>query len=375
MARSTIMMIGMGDLGGHVLEMLVRAPGSRRIITADINEDWVYRKTNIAAFGASQLGFYPELEFTKIDLFNIDQAAEIIAKYKPEIIYSAVSLQSWWVINTLPKDVFEELDIARFGPWFPMHLTLVYKLMQAVKQTGLDIKVINSAFPDATHPVLDKVGLAPTIGIGNVANPVPAIRCAIAHQLGKKMQTVEVLFFAQHYVTHYIPRFGNSGGAPYHLSIRVDGRDVTKEVDIDAAFAEIPTRFRRAGGRDGQILTASSAASITLAMADDSGAILHAPAPNGLPGGYAVRVTGKGGEVILPEGLTLEEAIRINEEGQRYDGIDKIDDDGTVTYVEKSVAIMKDMIGWDCPQMKLAESEEHSRELGRVFRKFAEKFK
>ncbi len=132
-------------------------------------------------------------------------------------------------------------------------------------------------------------------------------------------------------------------------SIKIDGRDVTNEVDIDAAFAEIPTRFRRAGGRDGQILTASSAAANTLAMADDSGAILHAPAPNGLPGGYAVRITAKGGEVILPEGLTMEEAIRINEEGQRYDGIDKIDDDGTVTYAEKSVAIMKDMIGWDCP--------------------------
>ena len=71
----------------------------------------------------------------------------------------------------------------------------------------------------------------------------------------------------------------------------------------------------------------------------------------------------------------MEEAIRINEEGQRYDGIDKIDDDGTVTYAEKSVALMKDMIGWDCPRMKLAESEEHSREMGRVFKKFAEKFK
>jgi hypothetical protein len=120
------MIIGLGDLGGHVLEILVRSPGARRIITADINEDWAYRKTNIAAFGASQLGLYPEVECTKIDLFNIDQASEIIAKYRPEIIYSAVSLQSWWVINTLPTEVFEQLDIARFGPWLPMHLTLVY---------------------------------------------------------------------------------------------------------------------------------------------------------------------------------------------------------------------------------------------------------
>ena len=176
-------------------------------------------------------------------------------------------------------------------------------------------------------------------------------------------------------MSHYLPRFGDAGGAPYHLSISVDGWDVTKDVDVDAAFAEIPTRFRRAGGREGQILTASSAAAITLAMANDSGAIMHAPAPQGLPGGYPVRVTASGGEVILPEGLSLEEAVRINEEGQRYDGIENIDDDGTATYTEKTAAVMKEMIGWDCSKMKLEESEEHSRELGRVFGEFAEKFK
>lgn len=375
MARSKIMIIGLGDLGGHVLEMLVRAPGARRIITADVNEDWAYRKTNIAAFGASQLGFFPEVESTKIDLFNVDQASEIITKYSPEIIYSAVSLQSWWVINTLPQEVFEQLDIARFGPWLPMHLTLVYKLMQAVKQTGLDIKVINSAFPDAVHPVLNTVGLAPAIGIGNVANPVPAIRSSIAYMLGRKMKEIEVLFFAQHYVSHYLPRFGTSGGAPFHLTIVVDGADVTGEVNTDKVFAEIPKRFRRPGGRDGQILTASSAAAITLAMANDSGDIMHAPAPEGLPGGYPVRIDKNGGKVILPKGLSLKEAIRINEEGQRYDGIEKIDQNGTVTYAEKSVAIMKEMIGYECKVMKLEETEEQSRELDRKFKAFAAKFK
>jgi len=94
MARTTVMMVGIGDLGGHVLEMLVRSPVPLRIITADVNEDWGIRKTNIAQYGASQLGFYPELEFTKIDLYNIDQTAALIASYKPDIIYSAASLQS-----------------------------------------------------------------------------------------------------------------------------------------------------------------------------------------------------------------------------------------------------------------------------------------
>jgi hypothetical protein len=375
MARSTIMIIGIGDLGGHVLEMLARAPGSRRIITADTNQDWAYRKTNIAAFGAAQLGYYPELEFVKIDLYNINQTAEIISHYKPEVIYSAVSLQSWWVINTLPKEVFEKLDTARFGPWLPMHLTLVYKLMQAVKQTGLDVKVINSAFPDATHPVLDKVGLAPAIGIGNVANPVPAIRSSIAYRLAKPMKEITIFFFAQHYVSHYLPRFGTAGGAPYFLKAIVDGEDVTGEVNMEEVFADVPNRFRRPGGRDGQILTASSATATTLAVADDTGEFMHAPGPSGLPGGYPVRVDRNGGIVILPKGLALDEAIRINEEGQRFDGIDRIDQDGTVHYTEKSVAIMKEMLDYDCKVMKLEETEAQSEELGRKFKEFTEKYR
>ncbi|MGD2186216.1 MAG: hypothetical protein PVI71_08815 [Desulfobacterales bacterium] len=373
MARSTIMVIGIGDLGGHVLELLVRAPGSRRIITADVNEDWAYRKTNIAAFGAAQLGHYPEMQFVKVDLYNIDRTSELIAKYQPDIIYSAVSLQSWWVINTLPKEVFEKLDMARFGPWLPMHLTLIYKLMQAVKQTGLDIKVINSAFPDATHPVLDKVGLAPTIGIGNVANPVPAIRGSIAYRLARPMKDVTVFLFAQHYVSHYLPRFGTAGGAPYYLKAMVDGEDITPEVNIQEVFADIPTRFRRPGGRDGQILTASSAAAIILAVADDTGEFTHAPGPAGLPGGYPVRVDRNGGQVVLPKGLTLEQAVDINAEGQRYDGIDEIDQNGNVRYTEKSAAIIKKMLGYECKAMKLEESEAQAKELGRRFKEFAEK--
>lgn len=373
MGRSSIMMIGMGDLGGHVLEMLVRVPGIGRIITVDVNEDWGYRKRNIAAFGASQLGYYPEIEFTKIDLKNIDQTAETILRFKPEIIYSAVTLQSWWVINALPKDVFDQLDKARFGPWLPMQLTLVYKLMQAVGETGLDVRVVNSAFPDGVHPVLAKIGLAPTIGIGNVANPIPAIRSSVAHRLRVSMKDVKIFLVAQHYVSHYLPRFGSAGGAPYYLKAVVGDRDVTGDVNIEQVFKDLPTRFRRPGGRDGQILTASSAVGIILAIAHDTGDFMHAPGPGGLPGGYPVRVDRDGGRIALPSDLTLDEAIRINEEGQRFDGIDRIDQDGTAYFTEDAAAIMREMMGYDCQMLRLEETEARATELGVRFRELAKK--
>ena len=72
--------------------------------------------------------------------------------------------------------------------------------------------------------------------------------------------------------------------------------------------------------------------------------------------------------------MTLEEAIRINEEGQRYDGIERIDPDGTTHITDKAVAIMKEMIGYECKAMKLEETEERARELGAKFKEFAKKY-
>ena len=373
MSRPTIMLVGLGELGGHVLEMLVRTPGYRRIVTADVDEDRAYRKTNIAIYGASQMGFYPDVEYTKIDLNNLEQAAEVINRVNPDVIYSAATLQSWWVITTLPKDVFDDLDKARFGPWLPMHLSVVYKLMQAVKLTGKDYKVVNSAFPDACGPILKTRGLNPTVGIGNVANPVPAIRMGIADQLGIPLGDVKISLACQHYVSHYIPRFGTAGGAPYYLRAFVGGRDVTKAVDIDKVFADMPKKYRRTGGLGGQILTASSAAAITLAMADDRREFLHAPAPDGLPGGYPVRVDAKGATVDLPNDITLEEAIKVNELGQAVDGIERIDEKGTAYIPEWSNDIMKRMLGFDCKVMPLDDIHEIAAELGAKFKAFAAK--
>lgn len=375
MARKTVMLIGLGDLGGHVLEMLARTPGSRRIVTADIDEDRSYRKTNIAAFGASQLGYYPELEYVKIDLRNIEQSAEIIAKVQPDVIYSAATLQSWWVINTLPKEVFDKLDVARFGPWLPMHLTMVQKVMKAVKMSGVNTKVVNSAFPDACGPILKTRGMAPDVGIGNVANPVPALRASIAYQLGLPMKDVVIYLVGQHYFSHWVPRFGNDGGCPYYLKAFVGGRDVTKDVDINKVFAEIPSRFRRSGGRDGQILTASSATDITLAVLEDKGEFTHAPSPAGLPGGYPVRVDANGATPALPNDLTLEEAISINERGQAVDGIERIDAEGTAYIQDWSIQIMKDMVGFDIKVMKLDDIDDIAAELGAKFKAFAAKYK
>lgn len=376
MNKLKIMIVGVGDLGGKVLDMLSRMEGIERIILADLDEDYLHRRANLSMFIASQFEIYQKIEYEKTDLFNIEKTAETINKHRPDIIFNSSSLQSWRVLTFLPKEVYMELDEAQFGPWLPMHLTLMYKLMQAVKQSGLDCKVVNAAFPDAVNTILDKVGMAPTTGIGNVANVIPALQMSASFLLQEPIDKVQIYFIAQHYISHALPRYGYLGDKPCHLNVEVDGKDVTDKVEQKKLFDLLPSKFRRVGGTEGQLLTASSAARVLSAMINNTNALMHAPGPNGLPGGYPVKVNKEGATVCLPpsSNLTLDDAIAINESGQRSDGIDKIDPDGTVHFTHKEMAIMMEMLDYKHKKMKIDESEDYYKELKAKFNAFAQKF-
>lgn len=220
------------------------------------------------------------------------------------------------------------------------------------------------------NPVLARVGLAPTVGIGNVANMIPALTAGFAQLHHARLDEVSVRLVAQHYVSHSVPRFGHAAGAPYHLTVRIHGERVN-DLDADAeVFALLATRLRRLGGVEGQLLTASSAFRVLAAMATDSGEVMHAPGPAGQPGGYPVRVDGDGATVDVDLSLSLADAVRINEEGQRADGIDRIEPDGTVVFTEAEMSVMKRLLGYDCRTMSLADAPAQAEELGARYREF-----
>jgi hypothetical protein len=371
----TLMMIGLGDLAGLVLNLLVQGEPVGRIVLAGRDLDEMHRRRNLALLFAAQLGHYPAIEVVALDLADVARTAETIAQLAPDVIFTTATRQSWRQITYLPPAVFQALDEAQFGPWLPMHLTLVHQLMQAVKLSGRPARVVNAAFPDAVGPVLAGVGLAPTVGIGNVANVVPALRGAIGLLTGHPLAAVEVSLFTQHYLSHRVPAAGNSGGAPYHARAIVEGRDVTDAIDFEAAFELVRTRFQRTGGAFRQLITASSAVAVLRPLLSGQRAFTHAPAPGGLPGGYAVTVDASGAEVALPAGLSLAEAVALNEACQRFDGIERIDSDGTVHFTEREMAVMTRLLGYACRRMPLAEAEDRAVELAAKYAEFVERVK
>lgn len=374
MAQKRILFIGLGNLGTQVLDEFVRVPGNHRFLIGGRNIEQLQWRTNISYLNALQLECYPQISCTYLDLNEVEQTAETIAHFAPDIIFCAATIQPWMHITTLPKPVFDTLYQAQVGPWLPLTLTPVYKLMQAVRQTGLSPQVINASYPDVINPVLHQVGLSPTTGIGNIANNIPALRASLALKLQKPLEQVDVRFYAAYSLNHRISRQGSAGNIPFHLRVLVNGKDLTHLLDMETVFDLLPTKFNRSVKDGNQLITVASARVVFESMANESEAITHVPGPQGLPGGYPVRVNAQGVEVLLSPNLTLEAAVQINEAGLIFDGIEHIESDGTVVFTTQHMAFLKQLFGYECRRMPLSEVEDWAQELRTKYLAFANQF-
>ena len=90
-----------------------------------------------------------------------------------------------------------------------------------------------------------------------------------------------------------------------------------------------------------------------MALLDDSGEVhrLHTPAPNGLPGGYPIRVQHGQIEVSLPQGWELADAIAAMEHCHTLDGVPSIHSDGAVHFTDLACSILKSELDFDLPSI------------------------
>lgn len=368
-----ILIIGSAGSVGHDMMYLIAGMTSNiKVVGADIDEEKGRREIEESLHLAHNLGNFPDLSFRKINLFEISETAELLKEINPDVICNLASLGSWWVTRLLPADIYEK--ISPIGPWLPNHLTLAHKLMQSVKKAGIETKVVNGAYPDLTNVVLGKVGLAPVCGGGNMDMGCSRIRRIVAREMNVPVKSVSI-FGVGHHGSYYTK--GLDG--PFWVKILVDGEDVSDRfpneriVKLYQAEGYAET-YQYEGPLVDQMRTASSFLKHVLAIYYDTKEVHTCViGPNGLPGGYPARLGAEGAEVVLP-GISLEEAIEINEAGARLDGIERVKDDGTVVYVDENVKLMREVVGYECKELKISESEERAKELNMKLRKLYERY-
>jgi len=368
LGRPQFLIVGVGGVGSWVLELLARTRGISYVVGADVSEEWGRRKVYNVAAGAILQGYYPRLEFVRIDLWDVDATAETIARLQPQLIFNCATLQTWWLRKKLPPEIASRLSEAGSGPWLPTHLALSRNLMLAIRASNWQGHVVNSGIADICNPVLAKRGLAPTIGLGNIDLLIPALRMGVAERLDVPVSNVSAYAVLHHYHTSYF-RTHSDGVLPYFLRLMVGDHDVTGQFDTDLLLHEVSQD--RFSGEHLNPVVAASGVKNGLALLHDTGRLTHSPGPLGLPGGYPVRLSGSGVEVVLPAGVTMDQALSINEAGQRADGVERIEDDGTVVHTGKAIQIMKEVLGYELAPLGLDECGERAKELIARFKALA----
>lgn len=362
------MIIGLGGLGSVVLELLARQDGMGRIIVGSLEDAPSRARCNLTRTGAVTQGYSPVIEFTPLDIDKPATVVDAVHRYRPDLIFSAATMQTWWLPNLLPDEQRTLLKSARYGMWLPIHLTLTLKLMRTLTDSNFEGFTLTAPYPDVINPILGRLGLAPTCGVGNVGEIEPKVRLLAAQQLGAPLEAVDVSLVAHHAMVSVAYSDVPQDIPPYFLRVRHRGEDVTRMIQADELLL---SPYPLPPGPATHFLTAASIVPLIRAFFSDQPSRLHAPAPNGLPGGYPVEVSSEGIEPAVIDGLTLDQAVDINERSHPFDGIDSIEHDGTAVFCPESVEIFRDALGYDCDRLPPSEAEERAKELMVRFREYA----
>ena len=156
---------------------------------------WACNNTEI---GAAHHGKYPNFNPIQVDLFEGERTTELIKSEKPDAIINCTVLHTWHLIRQLPDELYKKISSAGLGAWLPCQLALGLNLAKSIQGSGLSSSYINTSLSCLTNLVMGRVGLAPTIGIGNVDLIAPAVLTYVAQQKGIDRSRIETFHVCHH---------------------------------------------------------------------------------------------------------------------------------------------------------------------------------
>jgi hypothetical protein len=364
----TILLVGLGHLGGVLLEFLAREEWIGRLIACARNPQRGEARCNLARLSAAAQGLAPDIEFRQTDIFDPPRFAETVDSISPQMILGTATMQTWWLPELLPAEAQSALRQARFGNWLPLHLAPTRSFMEGIRASSYGGPVLTAPFPDVVNCVLGKLGLEPTCGIGNVDEIAAKVRMVAAQRLGAPLAAVHVTLVAHHALEPSVFGGQRDDAPPYFLRVFHEEVDVTDSIEgPDILFAPCPLP---AGPGIG-FLTAGSTIRLVRALFGQTRTFLHAPSPAGLPGGYPIVATTGQIELAPIPGLEPDDAILINERSHPFDGVQRIEADGTVVFTPDSGEAMRAELGYDCTRLAPDDAFERGRELGARFKEYA----
>jgi hypothetical protein len=321
---SVVVIIGAGDMGQRLAAGLARGGRVRRLVL--VGRSGSRLAAVLAGLGG---GAHCRIEPVQADAMQADAVAELLARAKPDLVVQCAALRSPWALTGRDDTAARAVTAAGLGLRLPYQLPVVLSVMRAVMAAGYAGPTANLSFPDVTGPVLRCLGLAPALGLGNVGMMLLRARAALrADGLQGDRALVRVL---GHHCQVYAVMQAREPADPGQRCQVFLGEDGQRD---DALAYRAPALI---AGRGYNAVTAAAALPVLEALLPGSGPLRWSvPAPGGLPGGYPVLIANGVVTLDLPPGLTRPDAIAFNEKMARGDGIERIDQNGTVHFTAAS---------------------------------------
>ncbi len=328
---ASVLIIGAGDAGLKMAAGLVQSGCLRRLTLADLGQG----RGPAAAGLLGSLGDCP-VDFIELDGTRQGDVEAVLRRVKPDLLVQSASLLSPWLTIGRQDPVPLALAAAGLGVNLPAQLPVLTSVMRAVRTIDFSGPVANLSLPDITHPILRGRGLAPTIGLGNVSMQLLRVRAALRVQADKDAVAKTVAPSSLpliRLVGHHKQVYGvMTAERPEDPEARVRvylGEDGTRADDLAYEGFPLPA------GIEYNVVTAASAIPVLLALLPGADPLRYsAPAPQGRPGGYPVRIAGGQVELDLPPGADLDEIVAFHQRMGRGDGVEEIAEDGTVSFTE-----------------------------------------
>jgi hypothetical protein len=253
--------------------------------------------------------------------------ADVLAGARPAGVFVCASHQSPWERVTAPSAWTDLLARAGFGLALPLHADLAARAGRLIATHAPGAWLVNACFPDAVNPVLAALDIPVLCGIGNVGVLAASLQAALGLPDQSRLRLL----------AHHV-----------HLHPPHDAADEARAWLDGAPLPDVTSLLAAQRATDRTLLnrvTGLTAALVLSTLLTGAATDTHAPGPNGLPGGYPVRLAAGRVSLRLPAGVDETEAVRFNMVAARRDGVRV--EDGKVHFEPAVVSALPQAAGLD----------------------------
>jgi hypothetical protein len=317
--RPSVAIVGFGDLAKRIATALASSPrklGEIALLGRRVEEGNTWAAL-LSACGTPT-------RFICVDAVNAEALRPIFAEQSFDLIVQCASLASPWAISDRADKLSETIKAAGFGLQISAQLPILLSVMEAWKLSGCGCPVVNCSYPDVTHPVLARLGLAPTVGVGNVGMILGLVKDALrADQVLNQIR-----IFAHHSQVGSVFTGKLDSAQPTHPRVFQGEHELALDQWSQKLKSTNLTKLLN-------VVTAAHAVAVIFAMLPDGDPLkTAAPGPLGLPGAWPIIIEKGAIHLDLPKAITREEGILFNQKAAIEDGIENVGEDGTIYFTE-----------------------------------------